>query len=208
MQTAQEKAAAIASVLWLLPDHYTMIHIGRSGVTFTNELQEADPAKWQERIPHQFQGWPIEELERWFAYQRYLSRRYRLWSVGLALQKLEKAQREQAMAVKVACIDPEALAWYEPARCEERCQAGLAFMAEDVPGDVPFFQETARDPGAKKRALGRVARNRRIMEMTGDGVGKKKIARELGCSLSTIAAVTRGLAVRRGRTVDAASVDK
>ena len=206
MQDADEKAQAIASVLWLLPDHFSMIRIGRHGLHFVNELEQSDmPAGWKPRVPEEFEGWPIAEIKAWFAYQRKLSAKYRLWAVGLAMAKLEREHREQAMAVVMECVEDGIFTWYEPERVSDRCRAGLRFMAGDIPGDVPFFQEAVV---SFKSRLNTVARNKRIVEMAEEGIGKKRIARELGCSVHTVKAVLCGLAVRRGRAVSAGGVDK
>lgn len=203
MQTADEKAQAIASVLWLLPDHYTAIRIGRHGLHFVNELEQSDtPAGWKPRVPEEFEGWPVEEVKGWFAYQRRLSSKYRLWAVGLALQKLEREHREQAMAVVMECVEDGIFTWYEPHRVCDRCKAGLLFMARDIPGDVPFFQEAVVELVPR---LYKAERNQRIIEMAAAGVGKKKIARELRCSLVTVKAILRTEKVRDGRTVSATS---
>lgn len=201
MQDADEKAQAIASVLFLLPDHFSMIRIGRHGVHFVNELEQSDtPAGWQPRVPEEFEGWPITEIKAWFAYQRSLSAKYRLRAVGLAMAKLEREHREQAMAVVMECVEGGVFTWYEFERVSDRCRAGLKFMAADVPGDVPFFQEAVVN---FKPKLNTVARNKRIREMAEDGVSKTKIAKELGCSRTTVQAVLSGLCVRCGRVVSA-----
>lgn len=203
MQTLEEKMEAIASVMFLLPDHYTAIRIGRHGLHFVNELEQSDtPAGWKPRVPEEFEGWPIEEVKAWFSYQRRLSHKYRLWPVGLALQKLEQAHPEQAAAVKVQCCEIPPPNWFEPDRVDERCREGLLFMARDIPGDVPWFQEAVVRVAPK---LHQVARDRRIVEMHQEGIGKKKIAAELRCSLITVKAVLRGHEVRDGRTVSAGS---
>jgi len=200
MQDLKEKAQAIASVLFLLPDHYSMIRIGRHGVHFVNELEQSDmPAGWKPRVPEEFEGWPVQELRRWLAYQRHLSAKYRLWPVGLAMQKLEKAHPEQAAAVVAECVEMPPPNWYEPGRVSERCDQGLRFMAADVPGDIPFFQEAVVDYKQARAQANKTARNRRIVEMAEVGIGKKRIARELGCSVNTIRAVLRGVEVRHER---------
>ena len=96
MQSLSEKAGAIASVLWLLPEHYTCVIVGRSGFIFVNEFNE--PAGWQPPVAEQFEGWPVENIRAWFYNQRELSRKYRLWAVGLAMQRLEREHPEQAAA--------------------------------------------------------------------------------------------------------------
>lgn len=201
-----EKAQAIASVLWLLPDHFSMIRIGRYGVHFINEIEQSDlPSGWRSRIPEEFEGWPLAEIKSWFAYQRQLSRKYRLRAVGRALDRLKTLSdrdtgipewRGRYEAVVMECIEGGDFSWYEPHRVSDRCREGLEFMADDVPGEVPWFHEAVVN-------LGRQARNRRIQEMAAEGIGKKRIARELGCSPHTVKAVLRGHVVRHGRVTSA-----
>ena len=199
MQDLTEKAHAIASVVWLLPEHYSMIRITRSGcIVYANELEQ--DGGWQPPVPPEFEGWPVEELQRWWSYQRRMSAKYRLWPVGIAMQKLADLYREQANAVVMECVEGGLFTWYDPNVVSERCHAGLLFMAGDVPGDVPFFQEAAVD---YRRNLSKPARNRRIAELDADGASERQIARELGCSRATVEAVLRGQVVRRGRAIDA-----
>lgn len=61
-QSLTEKAQAIATVLWLLPDHYTCIRLGRSGARFVNELEQTDDPHWSPPMPQEFEGWPIEQV--------------------------------------------------------------------------------------------------------------------------------------------------
>ena len=202
-QDLKEKMAAVASVLWLLPKHYSMIHIGRSGVHFRNELEQPELAGWVPPVPQEFEGWPLEEIKAWFSYQKHLSAKYRLYSVGRALEKLEKRHPEQAAAVKMKHIEIPTPEWYEPYRIDERCRQGLRFMAEDIPRDMPFFEDEIVDYTNRRAQTSKVARNTRIVEMAEEGIGKKRIARELGCSVATVRAVVSGLQVRSGRIVSA-----
>lgn len=202
-QTLTEKAQAIASVLWLLPEHYSMIRIGRSGVHFINEIEQPELAGWRPKIPEEFEGWPIEQIKRWYAYQHYLSKKYRLRSIERAMQRLDKEHPEQCLAVVMECVEDGLCTWYDPERVSDRCKAGLEFLADDVPGEVPWFQEAVVD--FSRHATNKQARDKRIREMHADGISGRKIARELRCSHHTVKAVICGLAVRCGRTVSARS---
>ena len=204
MQDLAEKAQAIATVLWLLPDHYTMLRLNRNGtIGYFNELEHDDTKPhWRPPVMEEFEGWPAEKVLSWFRYQRGLSKKYRLHAVGLAMQKLEKEHREWAVAVVMQCVEDGIFTWYEPERVSERCKDGLRFMAEDVPGDVPWFQEAVVND---KPRLNTSARNKRICEMAEEGISKAKIARELRCSKSTVQAVLSGQRVRSGRMVSAGS---
>lgn len=197
-QSLEEKAAAIASVLWLLPDHYTCLRLVRSGCRFVNELEQSDTPSWSPPIPEEFDGWPVEQVLAWFRYQRRLSAKYRLWAVGLAMQRLEREHPEQATAVVMECIEGGVYTWYEPGRVADRCRAGLLFMAADVPGDVPFFQEAvvaAAWPVKVRR------RNREIVRLSIAGKTQREIAAEVGCSKNTVGAVLRGKRLVNGRAV-------
>ena len=201
MQEPDEKVAAIASLLWLLPEHYTMLRLNRQGmIDYCNELEQGELSSWRPPLIEEFEGWPVEKVQAWWRYQRGLSAKYRLWAVGLALQKLEKEHREQYIAVVMECVEDGVYTWYEPERISKRCRAGLEFMAADIPGDVPFFQELVVSVRPKVSA---VARNRRIVEMAGEGISKAKIVKELGCSRTTVNAVLSGQRVRSGRMVSA-----
>ena len=195
-QTPEEKAAAIATVVWLLPDHYTCIRLGRSGAHFVNELEQTDTPHWSPPMPEEFEGWAVEQVAAWFRYQRKLSAKYRLWAVGLAMQRLQREHREQAVAVVMECIEGGVFTWYEPERVSDRCRAGLAFMAADVPGDVPWFQEavvTVEWPSKVRK------RNKEIIRLCIAGKSQREIAAEVGCSKNTVGAVLRGKRLLDGR---------
>ena len=201
-QPHPDKCAAIASVLWLLPCHYSMIRITRSGVHFANEIEAPELPGWTPQTPEEFEGWPVEEVLRWHAYQRHLSHKYHLWPLSRAFEWLEAEHPEWAVALATQYVEAEPLNWYEPERVSDRCRDGLAFLAERV-GDMPFFQEAVVQVRPRPRNV--VSRNQRIVEMHEDGIGKKKIAAELRCSLVTVKAVIRGQVVRRGRIKSATS---
>lgn len=201
-----DRALAIASVIWLLPHHYTMIRIGGRGASYFNELEMTDKPEWHPpTIPEYGDEWPVEAFERWFRYQRYLSCKYELLAVGKAFDRLQREYPVLAAAVRVDCVEIPEPNWYEPERLDIRSAEGLRLMAEWVDVQVPFFQEEIVVAGnkAKKRALKRAARNRRIKEMTADGCKQAQIARELRCSTVTVQAQLLGLKVRRGRIVSA-----
>jgi hypothetical protein len=88
-------------------------------------------------------------------------------------------------------------------------------MAADIPGEVPFFQDEVvraklESRGRQKklaREQARAERNAQIQVLSDAGKGRKKIAHTVGCSVSTVVAFLDGKVVRRGRTVDAVSVD-
>ena len=201
-QTPTEKAAAIASVLWLLPCHYSMIRITRSGVHFANEIEAPELPGWTPKTPEEFEGWPVEEILRWHAYQRHLSHKYHLWPLSRAFERLEAEHPEWALALAAQYVECEPLNWYEPERVSDRCRDGLAFLAERV-GDMPFFQEAVVQ--VRPRPLSVKGRNKRIMEMHEEGFSKSKIAQELGCARKTVQAVLSGQRVRCGRVVSAGS---
>lgn len=193
--TLEDKMDAVASVLFLLPEHYTMLRLGRSGaLEYVNELEQGEFAAWRPPMPEEFEGWPVERVRAWLGYQRGLSRRYRLYAVGLALDKLRRVHPEQAMAVAMEYIEDGECTWYEPERVMERARAGLAFIAADVPGDVPGFEE---------RPMSTTERDKAIRSLAAEGMSGRAIAREMGCSRVTVGAVLRGLDVRRGRVVSA-----
>lgn len=202
-QDLEEKARAIASVLWLLPDHYSMIRITRSGVHFINEIEQSDLAGWRPKIPEEFEGWELEKVLGWFAYQRHLSGKYRLRAVDRAFDKLRNTSIRHAAVVWALYGEIPPFLELEPEHARGWAWDGLRLMAADVPGDVPFFQEAVVDLG--RRNVSRQARDKRIQEMATDGIGKKKIAHELGCSVHTVRAVICGLVVRHGRVISAAS---
>lgn len=184
MQTPDEKAQAIATVLWLLPDHYTMLRLNRNGtIGYFNELEHDDTKPhWRPPVMEEFEGWPAEKVISWFRYQRGLSKKYRLHAVGLAMQKLEKEHREWAVAVVMECVEDGIFTWYEPERVSDRCKAGLRFMADDVPGEVPWFQEAV----VQGRESHRVKRERQIWQLAEQGYTQRRIARELRCSLRDV----------------------
>lgn len=202
MQTADEKLAAITTVLWLLPLHYSMIRITRAGVHFRNELEVPDLPGWTPPTPEEFEGWPVEEMVRWHAYQRYLSKKYRLWPISRAFESLREWRPELAVALVATWVEDEQPNWYEPERVSDRCMEGLRYIAERVSGEVPFFQEAVVQVRPKPK-MNVVARNKRIRELAKDGHSKSGIARELGCSRNTVKAVLSGMRVLHGRLLSA-----
>jgi len=196
MQDLAEKAQAIATVLWLLPDHYTMLRLNRNGtIGYFNELEHDDSKPhWRPPVMEEFEGWPAEKVLSWFRYQRGLSKKYRLHAVGLAMQKLEKEHREWAVAVVMECVEDGIFTWYEPERVSDRCKAGLRFMAEDVPGDVPWFQEAV----VQSKDSQKLKRERQIWQLSEQGYTQRRIARELRCSLRDVNKVLSALVSAAG----------
>ena len=174
-QTLTEKAAAVASVLWLMEDHYRMIKAGRVGSCIHYERKPDGTERWRPPIVEEFEGWPVNRIIAWVMAQRKVSARYRLWAVGLALQKLERARPELALAVKVAHMEIPTPNWYEPALLKDRAKEGLEWMAEDIPGDVPEWGGEKAEP-----------RDNQIRRMAADGYTRRRIARECRCSLRDV----------------------
>ena len=202
-----DRALAIASVIWLLPAHYTMIRIGGHGACYFNELEMTDKPEWHPpSLPEYGEEWPVEAFEKWFRYQRYLSYKYELLAVGKAFDRLQREYPVLAAAVRADCVEIPEPNWYEPERLSSRSAEGLRLMAEWVDVHVPFFEEeivVAGDKSKRRRELKRAARNRRIKEMVADGCSQSNIARDLRCSTVTIQAVNAGKVVRHGRIIDA-----
>lgn len=194
MQTREDKAKAIATLIWLLPDHYAMLQIGRSGIQFRKEISQTTKPWWVPRMPERFEDWPLGEIERWYAERRNLSKRYRLWNLGLALDRLRNHDRRLAAAVCAQCAEFPPPNWWHPGEVMEWCRQGLLWMADDIPGDMPWFQ-------ASESPVETVARDQRIREMSAEGIPQKRIAAELCCSAATIRAVLSGGRVVRGRVV-------
>jgi len=202
-----ERALAIESVVWLLPNFYTMIRLGGRGASYFNELEVPEHPSWHPpTIPEFGDEWPVEAFERWFRYQRYLSCKYELQAVGRAFDRLQHEYPALAAAVRADCVEVPKPNWYEPGRRSLMAADGLSLMAEWVDVHVPFFQEeivVAGDKSKRRRELKRAARNRRIKEMKADGCSQAQTAKELGCSTVTVQAVVSGRKVRHGRIIDA-----
>ena len=181
----KHKMDAIASVLWLMEDHYRMIKAGRLGSCIRYERPPDGTEQWRPPIIEEFEDWPVEHVIAWVMRQKKVSRRYRLWPVGLALQRLERERPEQAVAVKVRYVEIPPPNWYEPSTLEERAREGLLFMAEDVPGDVPEWM--GERPKSKTDM---------VREMVDEGCTTAQIARRLDCSTSYVRRLKRTLSVR------------
>ena len=192
MQSLTEKAAAIASVLWLMEQHYAMIKAGRVGSCIHYERTPDGTEQWRPPIVEEFEDWPVNRIIAWVQAQRKVSARYRLWAVGLALQRLERDHPEQALAVKVRYMEIPTPNWYEPEKLDGRAEEGLRYMAEDVPGDVPEWT------GERPRSNRQLAR-----ELIEAGVQTVEIARRMGCSTSYVRRLKRTMVVRSQETVSA-----
>jgi len=170
VQTLEEKARAIASVLWLLEDHYRMIAAGRLGSCINYVRQLDGSERWRPPILEDFEDWPVNHVMRWLAVQRKNSARYRLWAVGLALQRLEKVEPKQAAAVKACYVEiPPPLDWYH--ELQGKADDGLMFLARDVPGDVPEWGGVRPKPKAEQ-----------IADCVQDGLTVADTAKRVGCS--------------------------
>jgi hypothetical protein len=193
MQTPDEKADAIRSVLWLLEDHYRMVKMGRIGSCIRYERIPDGTERWHPPIIEEFEDWPIERLCRWLARQRQVSKRYRLWAVGLALQKLENISPAQAAAVKAQYVEIPPPNWYEG--IERRAGDGIAFMVEDIPGDVPEWG------GSRPKS-----RMEQIADALEEGLSVRMIAKRVGCSEVYVKKTKRTLRERSERTLTAQGI--
>ena len=162
------KAAAIASVLWLMEAHYAMIKAGRVGSCIHYERKPDGTERWRPPIVEEVEGWPVNKVIAWVMAQRKVSGRYRLWAIGLALQKLERVRPELALAVKVAHMEIPTPNWYEPALLRNRAREGLEWMAEDIPGDVPEWGGEKAEPVENQ-----------IRRLKSDGLSERQIVTEL-----------------------------
>jgi hypothetical protein len=196
-QSAADKEKAIASVVWLLPHFYTMLRLSPGGdIQYVNEMEgDPDMPGWAPPTVEEFADFPARKFQRWFAYQRFLAAKYRLRDIGRAFDQLQHGRPELAAAVRAQLVEIPTPNWYEPKRVDARCRGGLKLMAREVSGRVPEFGPDADvDPKT-------LARNRRIWELHHEGVGVKKIAKEMGCSPVTVRAELGGGKVRHGRII-------
>lgn len=191
MQTLEEKIRAIASVLWLLEDHYRMIDIGRVGACIQYErLPDGHP--WSPPRPEWCDGWNPEAVMDWILRARAVSKRYRLWPVQLALEKLRRHKPRQAAAVLARYTELPPPNWYEPDKIGALSRAGLEFMARDIPGDMPEYG-LPRPPSRFEIIEGMLER----------GCSHRYIAREVGCSYRDISGVSAAMKERRESTASA-----
>jgi len=195
MQTLAEKTRAIASVLWLMEDHYRMIKAGRLGSCINYVRQLDGSERWRPPILEEFEDWHVNHVLAWLSRQRKTSARYRLWAIGVALQKLEKANPKQAAAVKACYIEiPPPFDWYD--NLQALADEGLMFLAEDVPGDVPEWGGLRPKP-----------KREQIADMTEEGLSTRTIAQRLGCSSQYVRRIKATLTARPERTLSAVGVD-
>lgn len=195
MQTLEQKARAIASVLWLMEDHYRMIAAGRLGSCIQYVRQLDGSERWRPPILEDFEDWPVNHVLAWLRTQRKTSARYRLWAIGLALQKLEKLEPKQAAAVKACYIEiPPPFDWYD--NLQALADDGLMFMAGDVPGDVPEWGGVRPKP-----------KKEQIADAVGEGLTTSEIAYRVGCSGQYVRRIKATLAVRQECTLSAVGVD-
>lgn len=178
-QTTEEKAAAIASVLFLLEDHHRLIAAGRTTPRAlwisAGEQEGYRPPMVIPPDPHD----PTYPDEAWCIRQRYVSRAYRLWVISLKLQALWREHPAWAQAVECLHINIPPTDWIDPGDCTEMAAWGLQWIAERVPGDVPMYAPTSITPQP-------VALTTDMRRLRADGHSYREIARQLRVSKSAV----------------------
>lgn len=185
VQSLEEKAAAIGSVLWLLEDHYRMVTMGRIG-SCIQYVREGEPPVWKPPVVEEHDDWPVNAICQWIGYQRKVSKQYRLWPLGIALQKLEAAHPPMAAAVKARWVEIPPPNWYQD--METLAHDGLIFIAKDIPGDMPEWG------GPRTKSV-----VEQVREMSEAGVPTREIARRTGFSTGYVRRLKRLLPVRSER---------
>ena len=192
-QPLTEKAAAIASVLWLMEDHYRMVKAGRVGSCIHYERKPDGTERWRPPIIEEFEDWPVNKVIAWVMAQRKVSARYRLWAIGMALCRVHARSPQHSLAVRALFTEIPPATWIENGG--ELAREGLEFMASDVPGEVRGWGE---DRPKTKREL--------VLDLLGDSLPTKTIAIYAGCDPSYVRRIKRIVSVRSERETSAAGV--
>jgi len=191
MQTLEDKAQAIASVLWLMEDHFRMVKAGRVGSCIRYERKPDGLERWRPPVLEEFEDWPVEEISRWIGVQKRVSAKYRLWPIGLALCKLHARNGGISAAVRAYYVEIPPVNWY--AEMEERAGEGLRFMAADVPGEVTAWGERPK------------TRIEIIKDLLSTDRTTQDIAVYVGCSPSYVRRIRRTIKDRSERVLSAVS---
>jgi hypothetical protein len=228
-QTRDEKAQAIASVLWLIEDHHRMIAMGRT----TGRAQWISALDGEESPPATPNLCHLGETskdgtvldcgvctqterggcqdEAWYVRQRKMSAAYNLWAVSLSLQRLWREHPGWAQALESLYVNlppkvaPTRCLWLDAARVDDMAKQGLAWMAENVHGNVPEYQPAPVKETRRRTSDPERDEKIRALAFGNRGWGKRRIAKHLGCSEVTVTAVLRGKDVRHGRILGADS---
>lgn len=211
MQTLEDKAAAIKSLLPLLVEHLDCMPMsmvirrwdengGGGGLDCDGRCESCD---WKDSCRG---AW-------WEVVREKLERRYRLKAIRISLRQLEHVNPTLHEAVYVCYIDPEdpiddldavprirvngktyvsktyaatlGPEWYAAA------DRGVYLMAEEIPGDVPAYGEK------------RKTKAEQIVEARETGCSIAFIAQQLRCSKSTVIQVLRAQKERSQSTLSA-----
>ena len=192
-QTLTEKAAAIASVLWLMEQHYAMVTAGRVGSCIHYERTPDGTEQWRPPIVEEFEDWPVNRIIAWVQAQRKVSARYRLWAIGMALCRVHARSPQHSLAVRAFYVEIPPVVWLD--NVEQLAREGLEFIAEDVPGDVRAWGESR--PKTKREL---------VLDLLGDNLPTKTIAIYAGCDPSYVRRIKRAMSVRSEREMSAVGV--
>ena len=182
-QTITEKAQAIASVLWLMEDHYRMIKAGRVGSCTRYERPPDGTEQWRPPIIEEFEDWPVEHVIAWVMAQRKISARYRLWAIGMALCRVHARSPKHSLAVRAFYVEIPPAVWI--GNVEDMALEGLEFMASDVPGEVRGWGDSR--PKTKREL---------VLDLLGSDLPTKTIAIYAGCDSSYVRRIKRTVVVR------------
>jgi hypothetical protein len=204
IQTHENRVNALKSVLPLLDLHLDLICRVRSalGGAWESEPSPLDqPPKPKLITPDLFcvaQCLGCDDAvhckdEAWVRQAQMLRWAYRLDLVGDSLAKLAGMRlwgHLWAEAVYWQYI--ELWTSWNPDKRREWSDRGLDYMAWDIPGDLfPFHMGD--------RQTGKLTRNEEIVRLREAGMSFYTIAKTVGCSKTTVAAILHGKGVRSGR---------
>lgn len=207
MQTFAEKIQAVESCLGILQEHLFLIAKVRTTLERVIPDSGGDaplsppPVPSDPHDPH----YPPEAWERVLAGNVW---RWRLGALSAALERLSDAKPLLATAVYLEFVEPDYLPEWNPGQREGWAAQGVAWIARDISGEMPFCERGARTVRAARTVRVRARtemqreRDRRIKTMYLSGSSRHGIADALGCSHHTVKAVLNGQRVLHGRTVD------
>lgn len=213
-QTLTERCEALRSLLPLLTAHLALIPGARIVPRYGDAPTEPGPPAppWSvldcdghcPRCEYDPETAPKSDRcrgEGWERMQCYLDKAYRLDAVRAAYQAMEEARPWMHRAVRLVYVEPadersECIS--EPARIMRQRVAddGVEWMAGEIRCDLVAFGETRPPARAETKA-----RNQEIVGLRCQGKSYREIARALGCSKNTVAAVLNGKELRQGRAV-------
>ena len=201
MQTFTEKCAAVESCLGVLQEHLCLIAkvhttLERVIPDSGGEVHLPPPVPADPHDAH----YPPEAWERVLAGNVW---RWRLGALTEALDRLSDVKPLWATAVYLEFVEPDYLPEWNARLRECWAAEGVAWIARDIPGEMPYCERGARKTTAKERAQQR--KETTIVQLRERGLSYQRIADKTGYSKDAVGRLLRKVDGRCGRPVSAVS---